>query len=129
MALASMAYVCSCHAEVPKDDANTIIAKMRIPRLPEGPFSGWSDQQKTDAIKRISGFCQFLCVDTHTESFPNEAAANRAKAEVLVCVGACIANHLPPDYPQLPALREQLRANYEKARALGSAIPWPLPQK
>ena len=111
-------------------DVNAYIARAPIAGLPPGTFSQWTEVQKKTAHARIGGFCQYLCVDAYgNTSFPNAAAAERAKAEVKVCLGACIVNHLPADYPQLAELKQQLRADYEKAKQLGSAVRWPLPGK
>jgi hypothetical protein len=109
-------------------DVNAYISRAPIAGLPPGTYSQWSETQKRTAYTRIGGFCQYLCVDAYSStSFPNVAAAERAKAEVKVCLGACIVNHLPADFPQLPDLKQQLRADYDKARQLGSAMRWPLP--
>ncbi len=111
-------------------DLNTYIAQLPIAGLPEGLFAKWTDDQKRTAFKRIGGFCQFLCVDSYANiTFANAAAAEKAKAEVKVCLGACIVNHLPSDYPDLAGMKQDLRANYEKAKQLGSSAPWPLPGK
>jgi hypothetical protein len=111
-------------------DANAYIASAPIAGLPPGTYSQWTGAQKRTAYTRIGGFCQFLCVDGHgSTSVPNAAAAERVRAEVKVCLGACIVNHLPADFPQLPELNQQLRADYAKARQLGSPLKWPLPGK
>ncbi len=112
------------------EDLNAYIAKAPITGLPPGTYSRWTDEQKKTAIKRVGGFCEFLCVDSYgSTSFPNKAAADRATAEAKVCLAACIINHLPADYPQLVAMKQDLRADFEKARKLGSAMAWPLPGK
>ncbi len=111
-------------------DANAYIAKAPIAGLPPGNYGQWTEEQKRTALSRIGGFCNFLCVDPYGATvFPNVAAAQRATAEVKVCLAACIVNHLPPDYPQLAAMKQDLRADYDKAKKLGSAIGWPLPGK
>jgi hypothetical protein len=117
-------------AQNPDGDVNAYIAKAPIAGLPSGTYSQWTDAQRRTAYTRIGGFCQFLCVDAYANrSFSNVAAAERAKAEVKVCLGACIVNHLPADFPQLPELKQQLRDDYGKARQLGSPLKWPLPGK
>ena len=109
-------------------DANAYIAKAPIAGLPPGNFSQWTDEQKKTAFTRIGGFCKFLCVDPYgNTAFPNVAAAERAKAEAKVCLLGCIVSHLPPDYPQLAGMTQDLRAEYDKAKKLGSAAGWPLP--
>ncbi len=117
-------------AQAKAEDVNAHIAKAPIAGLPPGTYNKWTDEQKKTAIKRVGGFCEFLCVDSYgNTSFRNQAAAERAKAEAKVCLAACIVNHLPPDYPQLAAMEQDLRADFEKARKLGSAIAWPLQGK
>jgi hypothetical protein len=111
-------------------DDNAYIARAPIAGLPPGTYSQWTEAQRKTAYRRIGGFCEFLCVDAYgNRSFPNVAAAEKAKAEVKVCLGACIVNHLPADFPQLAELKQQLRADYDKARQLGSPIKWPLQGK
>jgi hypothetical protein len=110
-------------------DVNAYIARAPIAGLPPGTYSQWTETQRKTVVARIGGFCQYLCVDAYSNmSFPNAAAAERAKAEVKVCLGACIANHLPADHPQLEELKQQLRADYDKGRQLGSPMRWPLPK-
>jgi hypothetical protein len=117
-------------AQTKDSDLNAYIAKAPIAGIPSGSYSQWTDDQKAKGFSRIGGFCQYLCIDAYGKpSFPNLAAAEQAKAEVKVCLGACIVNHLPPDYPQMAGLKEQLRADYDKAKQLGSRAPWPLPGK
>jgi hypothetical protein len=117
-------------AQAKDADVNSYIAKAPIEGLPQGPYKRWNDDDKKKAYARVGGFCQFLCVDAYgNATFPNIAAAERARTEVRVCLGACIVNHLPPDYPDLPALTQELHANYDRAKQLGSSAPWPLPGK
>ena len=117
-------------AQAKDEDLNAHIAKAPIAGLPPGTYSQWTDEQKKTAIRRVGGFCEFLCVDSYgNTSFPNKAAAERAKAEAKVCLAACIVNHLPADYPQLNAMKQDLRADFEKAKKLGSSVIWPLPGK
>ena len=117
-------------AQAKDEDLNAHIAKAPIAGLPPGTYSRWTDEQKKTAIRRVGGFCEFLCVDSYgTASFPNVAAAERARAEAKVCLAACIVNHLPADYPQLNGMKQDLRADFEKAKKLGSPITWPLPEK
>jgi hypothetical protein len=117
-------------AQTPDDSVNAYIAKAPIAGLPPGNYSQWTEAQKKTAYTRIGGFCQFLCVDAYgNRSFPNVAAAEKAKAEIKVCLGACIINHLPADFPELAGLKQQLRADFDKAKQLGSPIKWPLQGK
>jgi hypothetical protein len=121
---------CGFVAEAKDEDVNAYIAKAPITGLPLGAYSQWTEEQKKTAIKRVGGFCEFLCVDSYgNASFPDKATAERAKAEAKVCLAACIVNHLPTDYPQLNAMKQDLRTDFEKAKKLGSAIAWPLPGK
>ena len=121
---------CGFVAQAKDEDVNAHIAKAPITGLPPGAYGQWTEEEKKTAIKRVGGFCEFLCVDSYgNASFPNKAAAERAKAEAKVCLAACIVNHLPPDYPQLNAMKQDLRADFEKAKKLGSSIVWPLPGK
>jgi hypothetical protein len=111
-------------------DVNAYIVKAPIAGLPSGPFSQWTEAQREMAFGRVRGFCQFLCVDKYgNESFRDRATAERTTAEAKVCLGACIAAHLPPDYPRYADLTKQLHADYDKAKQLGSNMPWPLPGK
>jgi hypothetical protein len=117
-------------AQAKDEDLNAHIAKAPIAGLPPGTYSQWTDEQKKTAIRRVGGFCEFLCVDSYgNASFPNVAAAERARAEAKVCLAACIVNHLPADYPHLNGMKQDLRADFEKAKKLGSPIKWPLPEK
>jgi len=121
---------CGSVALAQNEDLNAFIAKAPIAGLPPGTYSRWTEEQKKTVIKRVGGFCEFLCVDSYgNTSFPNKAAAERAKADAKVCLAACIVNHLPADYPQLAAMKQDLRADFEKAKKLGSAMAWPLPGK
>jgi hypothetical protein len=123
-AIASLAVCASARAE--ERDVNAFIAKTPIMGLPAGNYSQWTDEQKKTAFTKIGGFCQFLCVDTYgNAAFRNKAVADRAKAEAKVCLGTCIIGHLPKDYPQLPALKQQLQADYAMAKQLGSSVPPP----
>jgi len=116
-------------AQSTDSDVNAYIARAPIAGLPGGTYSQWTETQRKTVVARIGGFCQYLCVDAYNnKSFSNAAAAERTKAEVKVCLGACIANHLPADHPQLAELKQQLRADYDKARQLGSPMRWPLPK-
>jgi len=128
--VAAAIVACGFAAEAKDEDVNAYIAKAPITGLPPGTYGQWTEEQKKTAIKRVGGFCEFLCVDSYGDtSFSDKAAAERAKAEAKVCLAACIVNHLPADYPQLNAMKQDLRADFEKAKKLGSAIAWPLPGK
>jgi hypothetical protein len=128
--LAAVSIATAAIAQTGTGDINGYIAKAPIAGLPAGPYAKWTEAQKQDARSRIGGFCQFLCVDSFgNATFPNAQAAALGVAEIEVCLGACILNHLPPDYPELPALKRQLHVNFDKAKKLGSQIPWPLPDK
>ncbi len=117
-------------AQTQDGDVTAYIAKAPISGLPPGNYAQWTDEQKATAFKRIGGFCEFMCVDPYgNASFPNMAAAGRAKAEAKVCLAACIVSHLPPDYPQLAGMKRDLRADFDEARKLGSVINWPLPDR
>jgi len=111
-------------------DSIAYIATAPISGLPPGPYKTWSEDQKALALKRIGGFCQFLCVDSFgTTTFRNVAAAERARAEAKVCLQACTLGHVPKDYPNRDAMKQDLRAAHEAAKKLGSAIAWPLPNE
>ncbi len=111
-------------------DVNAYIARTPISGVPQTPFSTWTEAQRKATFGRIEGFCRYLCLDKYSgAAFPNEEAAMRAALEAKVCLGACIVNHLPADYPQRAALMSQVRADHDKARQLGSAVPWPLADK
>jgi len=117
-------------AQSQEADVNAYIANAPISGLPRGPYSQWTEPQRKMAFGRVDGFCRFLCVDKYSNaSFPDRAAAERAAAGAKLCLGACIVNHLPADYPGLDKLKQELRADWEKARQLGSAAPWPLAGK
>ncbi len=117
-------------ANAQNGDINSYIARAPIAGLPKGAYNQWSDQERITAHKRIGGFCDYLCVDAYGNgSFTSVQAADRAKAEAKVCLGACILNHLPPDYPNMPQLKQQVSTDYAEAKRLGSTLPWPLPQK
>jgi hypothetical protein len=121
---------CGSVALAKDEDVNAFIARAPITGLPPGTYGQWSEEQKKTVIKRVGGFCEFLCVDSYgNTSFPTRAAADRATAEAKVCLAACIVNHLPGDYPQLAAMKQDLRTDFEKAKKLGSAMAWPLPGK
>ncbi len=109
-------------------DDNAYIARTPISGVPQIPYSAWTEAQQKTIFPRVDGFCRFLCVDKYNNtSFPNKAAAERAATEAKVCLGACIVNHLPLDYPNLIVLARQLRADFARAKELGSTITWPLP--
>jgi hypothetical protein len=111
-------------------DVNAYIVKAPIAGVPSGPFSGWSEAERQVAFGRVRGFCEFLCVDKYKgERFPDKATVERTAAEAKVCLGSCIAAHLPPDYPHYADLARQLHADYDKAHELGSKLAWPLPGK
>ncbi len=128
-AAASCVAICASQAQTRDGDVNAYIAKAPIAGLPQGKYAQWTGEEKKTAFARIGGFCQFLCVDAYgNAAFPNVAAAERAKAEAKVCLAACIVNHLPADYPQLEGMKQDLRADYDKAKKMGSSINWPLPK-
>jgi hypothetical protein len=109
---------------------NAYVVKAPISGLPQGPYSQWTEAQSKMAFGRINGFCRYLCVDQYrNESFKDKTAAERAMAEARICLGACFVSHLPPDHPQSAGLMSQLHADHEKAKQLGSPVPWPLPGK
>ncbi|MFT4077865.1 hypothetical protein [Rhodomicrobium lacus] len=111
-------------------DSIGYIATAPISGLPKGPFSSWSDAERGAALKRIGGFCQFLCVDSFgNTAFPNIAAAERARAEAKLCLQACVVGHLPADYPNRDTMKQDLRAAYDTARRQGSPVAWPLPKE
>lgn len=117
-------------AQSPEAQVNAYAVSAPISGLPKGPFSQWTEAQRQSAFSHIRGFCQFLCVDKYANTaFPDRAAADRTAALAKVCLGACIAGHLPADYPKLAELTQQLHTDYDKAKQLGSSIPWPLPGK
>ncbi len=128
LAVGSFITVNAAMAQTRGADVNAYIAKTPIAGLPAGSFSQWTEEQKKTAITRIGGFCEFLCVDP-PRTLPNVAAVELTKAEAKVCLAACIVNHLPPDYPQLMGMKQDLRINYDRAKKLGSAMGWPLPGK
>jgi hypothetical protein len=130
VAVLAAAFFVPAMAQSPEAEVNAYAVKAPISGLPAGPFSRWTEAQRQTSFGHVRGFCQFLCVDRYANmAFPDRAAAERTAAVAKVCLGACIAGHLPADYPQLAALTQQLHADYDKARQLGSAIPWPLPGK
>ena len=55
---------CSFVAQAKEEDVNAHIAKAPITGLPPGLYSQWTEEQKKTAIKRVGGFCEFLCVDS-----------------------------------------------------------------
>jgi hypothetical protein len=112
-----------------ENDVNAYIARAPIAGVPNAPYGQWNEEQKKGAFKRVVSFCEFLCIDSRAASYLDKAAADRATAEAKTCLGACIVNHLPQDFPQLAALKTQLRSDYEKAKQLGSSIAWPLQGK
>jgi hypothetical protein len=121
---------CAADAQSPDGDVNAYIGKAPVAGLPPGAYEQWTEDQRATAFKRIGGFCEFMCVDAYgARSFSNEAEAERAKAEAKVCLAACIVNHLPPDYPQLAGMKTDLRADFDEAKKLGSALKWPLQGK
>jgi hypothetical protein len=120
--------VCAALAQAQDGDVNAYIAKAPIAGLPPGNYAQWGEEQRQTAFKRIGGFCEFMCVDSYgNTSFSDKLAAERAKAEAKVCLAACIVGHLPPDYPQFAAMKGDLRADFDKAKGLGSKMKWPLP--
>jgi hypothetical protein len=124
----ALSAVCAAYAQAQDGDVNAYIAKAPIAGLPPGGYAQWSEAQTQTALKRIGGFCEFMCVDSYgNTSFSDKPAAERAKAEAKVCLAACIVSHLPPDYPQLAAMKGDLRADFDKAKELGSKMKWPLP--
>ena len=114
-------------AQSQERDANAYISKAPIAGVPTGSYSQWTEDQKKNSFRRVVGFCEFLCVEPAAKAYPNQATADRATSEAKTCLGACVVNHLPPDFPELPALKAQLRSDYQKAKQLGSTIAWPLP--
>ncbi len=127
---AILAGLVSPAAQSQEGDVNAYIVKAPIAGLPSGQFSQWTEPQREMAFGRVRGFCEFLCVDKYgNETFHDRAAAERTAAEAEVCLGACIAGHLPPDYPRYADLIKELHAGYDKAKQLGSKMPWPLAGK
>jgi len=108
-------------------DVNAYIAKAPITGVPSTAYSAWTGEQKTTAFKRVVSFCQFLCVDPRANNYASQQSAELATAEAKTCLGACVVNHLPPDFPQYAALQAQLKTDFARAKQLGSAIAWPLP--
>ncbi len=117
-------------AQSPQAEINAYAVRAPVSGLPKAPFSQWTDGQRQTVFGRVRGFCQFLCADKYANmTFPNRAVADRTVAETKICLGACVAGHLPADYPALGELTRQLRADYEQAQKMGSTTPWPLPGK
>jgi hypothetical protein len=117
-------------AQTPQAEVNAYAVNAPISGLPKAPFSQWTEPQRKGVFGHVRGFCQFLCVDKYANTaFADRAAAERTTAEAKICHTACIAGHLPADYPGLGELMRQLRTDYDKAWQLGSKTPWPLPGK
>jgi hypothetical protein len=130
LAVLALANCPSASAQSPEAEVNAYAVKAPISGIPTSAYSEWTETQRQSTFGKVRGFCQFLCVDKYaTAAFPDKAAADRTATTAKVCLEACIVAHLPADYPQLADLTEQLRADYGKAKQLGSAIPWPLPGK
>ncbi len=117
-------------AQTPQAEINAYALKAPISGLPTGPYSQWTAKQRKEVFGRVRSFCQFLCMDKYANMvFPDRASAERTMAESKICLGGCIAGHLPADYPGLDKFKQQLRADHNHARKLGSTTPWPLPGK
>jgi len=117
-------------AQPPQAEINAYAVKAPISGLPKGPYSQWTAKQRQMVFGHIRSFCQFLCMDKNANMvFPDRASADRTMAESKICLGGCIAGHLPADYPGLGEFKQQLRADYDQARKMGSTTPWPLPGK
>jgi hypothetical protein len=130
VAFLAAAFCAPASAQTPQAEVNAYAVKAPISGLPTKPFSQWTEPQRQGVFGHVRGFCQFLCVDKYANlAFPDRAAAERTTAEAKVCLGACIAGHLPADYPGLAELTQQLRADHANAKKLGSATPWPLAGK
>jgi hypothetical protein len=121
--------IVSLNSKAADQDVNAYIAKAPIAGVPSSRYSEWTAEEKKSAFKRVVGFCQFLCVDPRAGNYSSQAAADLATAEAKTCLGACVVNHLPADFPQYAALQSQLKSDYTRAKQLGSPIPWPLPGK
>ncbi len=130
LAVLAAAFCVPAIAQTPQAGINAYAVKAPISGLPKGPYSQWTSGQRQAVFGRVRGFCQFLCMDKYANTtFPDRAAADRIMAETKICLGACIAGHLPADYPGLGEFTRQLHADYDQAKKLGSKTPWPLPGK
>jgi hypothetical protein len=126
-AVLALAFCAPTLAQTPQAEINAYAIKAPISGLPKGPYSHWTAGQRQSVFGHVRGFCQFLCMDKYANmTFPDRTAADRTVTESKICLGACIAEHLPSDYPGLAELTRQLRTDYNHAKQLGSTTPWPL---
>jgi hypothetical protein len=117
-------------AQSPEAEVSAYAVKAPISGLPSGPYAKWTEPQRQSTFGKVRGFCQFLCVDKYAATaFPDKATAERTATTARVCLEACIVAHLPADYPNAADLMKDLRTDYDKAKKLGAALPWPLPGK
>ena len=130
LAALAAAWCAPASAQSPEAEVAAYAVKAPISGLPSGPYSQWTVAQRQSTFGKVRGFCQFLCVDKYaTTAFADKATAERTATTARVCLEACIVAHLPADYPQVADLKKDLRTDYDKARQLGAAMPWPLPGK
>jgi hypothetical protein len=130
-AAAVAAVIClPAQAQSPEAELTAYAVKAAISGLPTGPYSKWTEAQRQSIFGRVRGFCQFLCVDKYANAtFKDRGTVERTAAAAKVCLDACIASHLPADYPKIAEITQELRKDYDKAKQLGAVIPWPLPRK
>jgi hypothetical protein len=85
--------------------------------LPTGPYSSWSDSQKSAAGGALKSICGRQC------SRYDPSSGQRGAYEAAACTIACFVNNLPDDYPQIDQYKNAARENYRNAKSLGSNVP------
>ena len=85
-----------------------------------GPYSSWTDGQKTQAAFLLKNQSNQHCYMYIQRA---ENGGMRATYESAACIEAYYVLHLPADYPGLDALKDAARKNYAMAKSLGSDIP------
>ncbi len=93
--------------------------------VPDGAYSGWSEDQKKAAQQKVLLTCALVCGDVYSN--PNRANIDKQLnlTESRLCGWECALAHLPPDHPLVAELKKRIEADYEEAHRLGSLLPPP----
>jgi hypothetical protein len=96
-----------------------------IAEFPPGPYSGWSEEQRAQAVKLIKLNCTRAGIGATMSIAQQKGSDDQKKEELQTLALACFAAHLPADHPAREKYEREALQHYEAAKALGADLPAP----